>query len=88
MVTWNYEGGGLRLHAPSRNTGRAVHGYGEPKGLMPVSEGKPKSAQPMKVGKALGLKGPEVIAVRLETWRSSPGQGEVRRKPGGGLKQF
>ncbi|MEM2287193.1 MAG: hypothetical protein QXS51_05345 [Thermoproteota archaeon] len=32
------------------------------------------------------LKAPLVMAVILETERSSPGQGEARRKPGGGPK--
>ena len=41
-----------------------------------------------KSGKTRGLKGPEVMAMTLETGRSSPGQGEVRRKPGGGPKGF
>ena len=35
-----------------------------------------------------GLKGPGVMVVRLETGRSSPGQGEVRRKLDGGSKGF
>ena len=34
------------------------------------------------------LKGLGVMAVRIETRRSSPGQGEAGRKPGGGLKGF
>ena len=55
---------------------------------MPVSAGKPTSAQPASAGKVRGLKGPGVTAVTLETGRSSPGQGEVRRKPGGGPKGF
>jgi hypothetical protein len=29
VVRRQYEGGGLGLHAPSRNTGRGVHGCGE-----------------------------------------------------------
>ena len=37
-------------------------------------------------GEARGLKGPGVVAVMLETGRSSPGQGEAGRKPGGGPK--
>ncbi len=43
-----------------------------------------KSAQPDSSGEALGLKGPGVTAITLETGRSSPGQGEARRKSGGG----
>ena len=35
-------------------------------------------------GEGRGLKGPEVTPVRLETGRSSPGQGEARGNPGGG----
>ena len=34
------------------------------------------------------LKGSGVMVVRLETGRSSPGQGEARRKLGGGPKGF
>ena len=81
-----YGNGELGLHVPSRNTGRGVHGYGELKGLKPERIGKPTSAQPALAGKARRLKGREVIAVRLETGRSSPGQGEARRKLGGSPK--
>ena len=35
-----------------------------------------------------GLKGPGVMVVTLETGRSSPGQGEAKRKLGGGLKGY
>lgn len=35
---------------------------------------------------AMDLKGSLVMAVRLETGRSSPGQDEGGRKPAGGLK--
>ena len=53
-----------------------------------VSVGKPKCTQPiLVVGEVLSLKGPGVTAVRLETERSSPGQGEARRKSGGGPKE-
>ena len=86
MATWNYDGGGPGLHAPSRNTGRGVHGRGEPKGIKPVSAGKPKAHNQPCAGEALGLKGPGVAAVKPETERSSPGQSEARRKPGGGSK--
>jgi hypothetical protein len=82
-----YEDGGLGLHVPSRNTGRGVHCYGELKGLKPESIGKPTSAQLASASEARRLKGRGVMAVRLETGRSSPGQGEARRKPGGGLKR-
>ena len=34
------------------------------------------------------LKGSGVMVVRLETGRSSPGQGEARRKPSGGSKRY
>ncbi|NWF86787.1 hypothetical protein HXY32_03125 [Candidatus Bathyarchaeota archaeon] len=74
------------MHVPSRNTGRGVHNCGKPKGFKPVSTGKPTSTQPAQAGKVRGLKGPEVTVVRLETGRSSPGQGEARRKPSGGSK--
>ncbi len=51
---------------------------------MLVSEGKPKGAQQTQVCEALGLKGPGVTAVKLETERSNPGQVEAKRKLGGG----
>lgn len=54
----------------------------------PVSAGKPTSTQPTLVGEVRGLKWPGVTALTLETGRSSLGQGEVRRKPGGGPKGF
>jgi hypothetical protein len=44
-VRWEYEGGGLGLHVPSRNTGRGVHGRGKPKGVKPVGVGKPTCTQ-------------------------------------------
>ena len=53
------------MYVPFRITGRGVYLCGEPKGLKPVSVGKPKSEQPK--GESLGLKGPEVTRVRLET---------------------
>ena len=39
-------------------------------------------------GEGRGLKGPGVMVVKLETGRSSPGQGEAERKLGGGLKGY
>jgi hypothetical protein len=51
---------------------------------MPVGEGKPKGAQQAQACEALGLKGPGVTTVKLETERSNPGQVEARRKLGGG----
>ncbi len=83
-----YEDGGPGLHVPSRNTGRGVHGHGELKGEKPESRGKPTSAQPALAGEARRLKGREVMAMRLETRRSSPGQGEARRKLGGSPKGY
>jgi hypothetical protein len=75
------------LHVPSRNTGRGVHGCGELKGFKPVGAGKPTCAQfSLVLDEARSLKGLGVTAVKLETGRSSPGQGEARRKPGGGPK--
>ena len=88
MVTQYYEGGGPGLQVPSRNTGRGVHSCGKLKGRKPESAGKPTSTQPAFAGEVRGLKGPGVTALTLETGRSSPGQGEVRRKPGGGPKGF
>jgi hypothetical protein len=73
------------LHAPFRITGRGVRGCGKLKGSnQPASRGKPKSAQLSQESQARGLKGPGVTTVKLETGRSSPGQVEARRKPGGG----
>ena len=75
------------MHVPSRNTGRGVHGCGKLKGLKPEGVGKPTCAQlSLKLGEARSLKGLGVTAVKLETGRSSLGQGEARRKPGGGSK--
>ena len=39
-------------------------------------------------GEVRSLKGLEVTSVRLETWRSSPGQDEAKRKLGGGPQGF
>jgi hypothetical protein len=73
------------LHVQSRNTGRGVHGCGELKdSRMSVGEGKPKSTQQAQACEALGLKGPEVTTVKLETERSTPEQVEARRKLGEG----
>jgi hypothetical protein len=41
-------------------------------------------AASLRTSEVRSLKGLGVTAVRLETGRSSPGQGEARRKPGGG----
>ena len=51
---------------------------------MLASEGKPKSAQQASACEALGLKGPEVTTVKLETERSTPEQVEAKRKLGEG----
>jgi hypothetical protein len=83
-----YGNGGPGLHVPSRNTGRGVHNYGKLKGVKPECVGKPTNAQPALAGEAWRLEGRGVIVVRLETGRSSPGQGEARRKPGGGPKGY
>jgi hypothetical protein len=73
------------LHVQSRITGRGVHGCGKLKdSRMSASEGKPKGAQQAQACEALGLKGPEVTTVKLETERSNPEQAEARRKLGGG----
>ena len=89
MATWRYEGGGPGLHFPSRNTGRGVHGFGKPKGQTACKQRETnRRTTSLWAGEARGLKGPGVKAVKLETGRSSPGQGEVRRKPGGGPKGF
>ena len=83
-----YESGGLGLHVPSRNTGRGVHNHGKLKGHRPECIGKPTSAQPASAGEARRLKGRGVMVERLETRRSSPGQGEARRKLGGSPKGY
>ena len=44
-VTCEYEGRGLGLHSPSRNTGRGVYGCGELKEFNSQGEGKPTSPQ-------------------------------------------
>ena len=86
-MTGKYEGGGPGSALTSRNTGRGVHGRGEPKGLNPGGVGKP-TARSGETREGRGLKGPVVTAVRPETGRSSPGQGEAGRKPRGGPKGF
>ena len=86
MATYKYEGGGPGLHVPSRNTGRGDYRCGKPKSKKLVSTGKPTSAQRTNVREARGPKWPGVTEMKLETGRSSPGQSEVRRKPGGGSK--
>ena len=47
-----------------------------------------RNARSGAIRKGLSLKGLGVMAVRIETRRSSPWQGEAGRKPGGGLKGF
>ena len=75
------------MHVPSRNTGRGVHGCGELKGLKARRRRETDMrAARFKPSEARSLKGLGVTAVKLETGRSSPGQGEARRKPGGGPK--
>ena len=60
----------LELYVPSRNTGQGDCCYGELNLLQRGSEGKPSSRS---FGEAKDLKGSLVMAVRLETGRSSPG---------------
>jgi hypothetical protein len=75
------------LHVPSRNTGRGVHGCGKPKGLKARRRRETDMrAAKRKLSEARSLKGLGVTVVKLETGRSSPGQGEARRKPSGGPK--
>jgi hypothetical protein len=50
------------------------------------AKGNQNAHSQLYAGEALGLKGPEVTAVKLETGRSNPGQVEARRKLGGGPK--
>gem|GEM_PF-2445596 len=85
-ATGKYDGGGPRSRVQSRNTGRGVHSHGELKGLKPVGEGKPTCPQLALPSEGRDLKGSGVMALRLETRRSSPGQGEAERKLGGGPK--
>ena len=47
-----------------------------------------RNARSGAIRKGRSLKGLGVMAVRIETRRSSPGQGEAGRKPGGGLNGF
>jgi hypothetical protein len=86
VATQLYEVGGPRLHVPSRNTGRGVHGCGELKAENAGGEGKPKCLQSVFTDERLSLKGLGVTAMKLEAERSSPGQDEAGRKPGGGPK--
>ena len=64
-MTRRYGRSGPGSHVPFRITGRGVLLRGELKGMKPVSVGKPKREQPR--GESLGLKGPGVTRVRLET---------------------
>ena len=64
-MTRRYGGGGPGSHASFRITSRGVHPCGEPKSMKLVSAGKPKGGQPQ--GEPLGLKGPGVTRVRLES---------------------
>ncbi len=86
IVRWKYEGGGLGLHVPSRNTGRGVHIRGKPKGTETRRHRETNMHAASLAGQVRSLKGLGVTGVRLETGRSSPGQGEARRKLGGGPK--
>ena len=81
-----YDGGGLRSRVQSRSTGRGVHGHGELKGLKPVGAGKPTSPQLALSSEGRDPNRSGVMALRLETRRSIPGQGEAERKLGGGPK--
>ncbi len=87
VVRRQYEGGGPGLHVPSRNTGRGVYGCGKPKGVEACRrrETNMRTAS-FRAGEVRSLKGLGVTAVSLETGRSSPGQGEARRKLGGSPK--
>ena len=51
------------MHVPSRNTGRGVHGCGEPKGIEARKRRKTEMHAASLAGEVLGLKGPEVAAV-------------------------
>jgi len=55
-ATGKYEGRGPGSHLPSGDTGRGVHGRGEPKGVNPEGAGKPTSPQPGKPGEGRGPK--------------------------------
>jgi hypothetical protein len=55
--------------------------------LSPKAKGN-RHARSEAIRKGRSLKGLGVMAVRIETRRSIPGQGEAGRKPGGGLKGF
>ena len=87
-ATQYYEGGGPGLQVPSRNTGRGVNCCGKLKGRQACKRRETNKHTASFAGEVRGLKGPGVTALTLETGRSSLGQGEVRRKPGGGPKGF
>ena len=82
-----YEGGGPGSCVQSRSTGRGVHCHGELKGVSPEAKGN-RHARNEEIREGRSLKGLGVMAVKIETRRSSPGQGEAGRKPGGSLKGF
>ena len=83
-MRWHYEGEGPGLHVPSINTGRGAHRCGKPKGLEACRRRETDMHATSLSGEVRSLKGLGVTALRLETRRSSPGQGEARRKPSGG----
>ena len=59
------------------------------RGSTPKAQGNRQArSRGLVPGEGRGLKGPGVTAVRPETGRSRPGQGEAGRKPGGGPKGF
>ncbi len=55
--------------------------------LSPEAKGN-QQARSEAIRKGRSLKRLGVMAVRIETRRSIPGQGEAGRKPGGGLSGF
>ena len=57
---------------------------GEAKGFKPRSRSESDMRVVALCHVARGLKGPGVTHLRPEAGRSSPGQGEARRKPRGG----
>ncbi len=57
-------------HIPSRNTGRGVYGHGELKDPLIRRQRETDMHASDLFGEVRGLKGPGVMAVRLETRRS------------------
>ncbi len=53
-----------------------------------LTQGSLSESKTCALWRQAGVKAPTVTGVRPEAGRSSPGQGEVRRKPDGGLLEL